>query len=85
MNNLHLALAILGAVVLAAVVAHGAWTSRRNRPKQADAEPKQAGTVDPALETGIGQERREPVLEGGAETADGFGSLPAPRREAERR
>jgi hypothetical protein len=83
MNNLHLALAVLGAVVLAAVVAHGAWTSRKNRPKQADAEPKQAGTVDPALETVIGQERREPVLEGVAETADGFGSLPTPRREAE--
>ena len=83
MNNLHLALAVLGAVVLAAVVAHGAWTSRKNRPKQADAEPKQAGTVDPALETVIGDARREPVLEGVAETADGFGSLPTPRRDAE--
>jgi hypothetical protein len=83
MNNLHLALAVLGAVVLAAVVAHGAWTSRKNRPKQADAEPKQAGTVEPALETVIGDARREPVLEGVAETADGFGSLPTPRRDAE--
>ncbi len=83
MNNLHLALAVLGAVVLAAVVAHGAWTSRKNRPKQADAEPKQAGTVEPALETVIGDERREPVLKGVAETADGFGSLPTPRRDAE--
>ena len=38
MNNLQLALAVLGAVVLAAVVAHGAWTSRKSRPKQADSE-----------------------------------------------
>lgn len=81
MNNLHLALAVLGAVVLAAVVAHGAWTSRKSRPKQADAD--QAGSVDPALEPLPGEERREPVLDDAMGTSEGFGSLPAPRREAE--
>lgn len=81
MNNLHLALAVLGAVVLAAVVAHGAWTSRKNRPKQAEVD--QAGPADPALETEPGDDRREPVLEDAMAKGDGFGSLPAPRREAE--
>jgi FtsZ-interacting cell division protein ZipA len=35
MSNLQLGLAIAGAVVLAVVVGHGAWTSRQNRPRQA--------------------------------------------------
>jgi hypothetical protein len=35
MSNLQIGLAIAGGVVLAAVVAHGAWTSRRNAPRQA--------------------------------------------------
>ena len=32
MSNLQLGLAIAGGLVLAAVVAHGAWTSRKNAP-----------------------------------------------------
>lgn len=39
MSALQIGLAVAGGVVLAAVVAHGAWTSRRNQPRQADAEP----------------------------------------------
>ena len=35
MSNLQLGLAIAGGLVLAAVVAHGAWTSRKNAPLQA--------------------------------------------------
>jgi hypothetical protein len=35
MSNLQIGLAIAGGVILAAVVAHGAWTSRRNAPRQA--------------------------------------------------
>jgi hypothetical protein len=53
MSNLQIGLAIAGGVVLAAVVAHGAWNSRRNAPRQAVPEP----TGDSA--TG---EQREPVL-----------------------
>ncbi|OGB35497.1 MAG: cell division protein FtsZ [Burkholderiales bacterium RIFCSPLOWO2_12_FULL_61_40] len=34
MSNLQIGLAIAGGVVLAGVVAHGAWTSRRNAPRQ---------------------------------------------------
>ena len=35
MSSLQLGLAIGGGLVLAAVVAHGAWTSRKNAPRQA--------------------------------------------------
>ena len=35
MSNLQIGLAIVGGVVLAVVVAHGAWSSRRNTPRQA--------------------------------------------------
>lgn len=55
MSNLQIGLAIAGGVVLAAVVAHGAWSSRRNAPRQAKPEP-----------TGITSQTqlREPVLDG---------------------
>ena len=60
MNNLQLALAVLGAVVLAAVVAHGAWTSRKSRPKQADLEPDagSVASIEPAVDDGGLDERR---------------------------
>ena len=47
MSNLTLGLAILGGLILAAVVAHSAWTSRRNAPKQAEPQAA-AGTGDAA-------------------------------------
>jgi hypothetical protein len=49
--TLTVALAILGAVVLAAVVAHGVWSARRANPKQ----PVSAGALP-------GAEPREPVF-----------------------
>ena len=62
MSNLTLGLAILGGLVLAAVVAHSAWTSRRNAPRQAvsppqgpadaDTEPT-AGRLDPSLDADV--------------------------------
>jgi len=51
MSNLQIGLAVAGGLVLAGIVAHGAWTSRRNAPRQADAD---AG-VDAAS-----REEREP-------------------------
>ncbi|MEO7105654.1 MAG: cell division protein FtsZ, partial [Rhodoferax sp.] len=39
MSNLQIGLAIAGGLVLAAVVAHGAWSTRRNSPRQAQPEP----------------------------------------------
>ncbi len=44
MSTLQISLAVAGGVVLAAVVAHGAWQARRNQPRQADPEPAR---VDP--------------------------------------
>jgi hypothetical protein len=52
MNDLTVALAALGGLVLAGVVAHGAWTARKAGPKRATA-PLHPGSA----------EAREPVLE----------------------
>jgi hypothetical protein len=38
MSSLQINLAIIGAVLLVAVLIHGVWTSRKNRPKQASLE-----------------------------------------------
>ena len=51
MSNFTVGLAILGGLVLAAIVAHGAWTSRRNAPRQPqpDAQGAQTTRVEPDL------------------------------------
>lgn len=53
MSNLQLGLAIAGGVLLAGVVAHGAWTSRRNAPRQAlpeaHSDTQAQGAREPAL------------------------------------
>ena len=46
MSNCQIGLAIAGGVVLVAVVAHSAWTSRKNKPRQAQDLPP----VEPNLE-----------------------------------
>jgi hypothetical protein len=63
MSNLQLGLAIAGGVVLAGVVAHSAWTSRRNAPRQPLPEPVSDDTV-PA--------DREPTLSDSAMESPGF-------------
>lgn len=85
MNTLHIALAVLGALVLAAVVAHGAWTSRKSLPKQADEtlDPGSQGGQRPELTGDPLFERIEPVMRADVSTQEEFGSLPMPRREAE--
>lgn len=55
MGNLQLGLAILGGLVLAGMVAHGAWTSRKNLPRQATPAPQSGERdsdigVEPALD-----------------------------------
>ncbi len=54
MSTLQLGLAVAGGLVLAAVVAHGAWTSRKNAPRQAAPENHPVGAGD--------DEAREPVM-----------------------
>jgi hypothetical protein len=56
LSSLTVALASLGGVVLAGLVAHGAWQARRAGPKRAAAESEPAVRVEP----------REPVLDDGA-------------------
>ncbi len=58
MNNLTIALACLGGVVLAGIVLHGAWQARKagpKRPEQAPVEPR-----EPVLDGGTSAERVEP-------------------------
>lgn len=73
-SSLQIGLAIAGGAVLAAVVAHGAWTSRRNAPKQAEPqpapEPSEQDTLPMALAT-------EPHLDSGMTLP-----APAPRNKA---
>jgi hypothetical protein len=55
MSNLQIGLAVVGALVLAAMVAHGAWTSRKNLPRQASPnEP--VGKPDAKSQRGVGIE-----------------------------
>ena len=56
MSQLQIGLAIAGALVLAALIAHGVWTSRRNRPRQAVPEQAGAGANSETL-------RQEPAFE----------------------
>lgn len=57
MSNLTVGLAILGGLILAAVVAHSTWTSRRNAPKL----PQPDAPLNPAVANAI-----EPTLDGSA-------------------
>ncbi len=47
MSTLQIGLAIAGGVVLAGVVAHSTWTSRKNKPRQAEPLPQEKA-VEPA-------------------------------------
>lgn len=70
MSSLQMGLAVAGGLVLAAVVAHGAWTARRNAPRQAQPEPQEEMHPDgPDSSRGI-----EPVL-------DVDGPIEAPTKE----
>jgi hypothetical protein len=51
MSTLQIGLAVAGGVVLAAMVAHTAWTSRRNQPRQAEPEQMRVDPVATALAT----------------------------------
>ncbi|KQP14949.1 cell division protein ZipA C-terminal FtsZ-binding domain-containing protein [Pseudorhodoferax sp. Leaf267] len=69
-STLQIGLAVAGGVVLAAIVAHSAWSSRRNAPRRPDPEP--ADSVAPALAPALDGERREPGFD------DALGALPMP-------
>ncbi len=51
MSDLQIGLAVAGGVVLAAFVAHGAWTTRKNTPKQAIADAVEPGSGEDGHDT----------------------------------
>jgi hypothetical protein len=69
MDNLTVMLAILGGLVLAGIVAHGAWSTRRADPRKPDHEDR---PTIPGLD---GHADTEPMLEqapsGSSSTAKG--------------
>ena len=70
MSNLQIGLAIAGGLVLAGVVAHSAWTARKNQPKLATPqEPADESLKQTSLDAS--SERLEPSFEGDS----GLGSL----------
>ena len=86
MSSLTVALAVLGGVVLAGVVAHGAWQARKAGPKRAELPPapRPDTPVEPGFEPAF--EPREPALDGLAAVDAAEPTLEArlPRRTAPR-
>jgi hypothetical protein len=74
MTDLMTALAAAGGLVLAGVVAHGAWTARKAGPKQSEPVPDR---VDPT-------EQREPVMDSASSASNELPDLPLPRRNTAR-
>ena len=74
MSTLQISLAVAGGLVLAGVVAHSAWSARKNQPKRATPE---ASTDQPPAQTPEGEatdtlaERQEPSFDADS----GMGSL----------
>ena len=59
MSTLQIGLAIAGGVVLAAVVAHGAWSLRRNAPRQARADEPLPEPTDAVREPTLAEAQTE--------------------------
>ena len=79
MSTLQISLAVGGSLVLVGIVAHGAWSARRNLPKQATPKPPHDTQIEPAApgydsifsadETGALPERQEPSFDNDASLA----------------
>lgn len=63
MSTLQISLAVAGGVVLAAVVAHGAWSSRKNSPRLPDPQAPAPDSLQPPLPV-TDADRLEPTLDG---------------------
>ena len=80
-NTLTIALASLGGVVLAGVIAHGAWAARKAGPKRADAVDERSEPREPVME-GVGSPEAD--LHDAGPTLAALHS-PAPERRAGKR
>ena len=78
MSNLQIGLAIAGGLVLAGVVAHSAWSARKNQPKLATPKPPAEEGPTPTT-VGEERERREPRFDGDADerTMSSFALVPS--------
>lgn len=81
MSTLQISLALAGLLVLAGVVAHSAWSSRKSRPKQAT--PEAVPAQEPSfMSSRVGDDpfeaRQEPGFDSGL---DALASLTAPERK----
>lgn len=74
MSTLQLSLAILGGLVLVAVVAYNAWNNHRNAPKRAQPQPEPA-VPDPQ------EVRLEPSLDAALEDPPAWSAAPPPQRD----
>lgn len=63
MSTLQIGLAIVGGVVLAGVVAHSTWTSRKNKPRQAEPLPNEVA-IDPSAPSVDYGQAKEPSFDG---------------------
>ena len=77
MSNLQIGLAIVGGLILAAVIAHSAWSARKNQPKLATPE----APVDEAQPPGVTDEfaeRQDPSFDAdlGLVSSSSFALLP---------
>ena len=83
MNNLLVGLSVAGGLVLAGVIAHGAWTARKSAPKLADVIDPKVENNDSAV--GIKDlEKTEPSLYPDEQNALDFAKLREPEFDASR-
>ncbi len=59
MSNLQIGLAIAGGLILAAVVAHSAWTARKNQPKLATVDKSAPAQPDVPLDFDLSLDQRQ--------------------------
>ena len=77
MSSFSVGIAILGGLLLAALVAYNAWTARRNTPRQPDSVPPPADPASGEGDRGEFAEPTEPVLREDSDLAP----LPLPERK----
>jgi hypothetical protein len=80
MSTLQVALAIAGGVVLAGVVAHSAWTSRKSKPRQAEPAGERLEPQEPRMshaDQPVGESRFSDELQAQREAFGASDPLPA--------